>query len=217
MQPPDNFKFVVVGSGGVGKSCLTLQFAQNQFIDGHDPTIEDSYQKIVKVDGRACRLDILDTAGQEEFASMRTANMRKGQGFVLVYSITDRSSIEKISELHTQLLRIKGNDGRRIPMVLCGNKNDQEDLRKISDAEGTALASQIGATFFPTSAKTTLNVENAFTELVMLARQFGTAPCECIGACLCYDKCSECSVCRNAHATADHTFQAKKGWWCSIL
>jgi hypothetical protein len=61
----------VVGGGGVGKSALTIQFIQKHFVEEYDPTIEDSYRKQVTIDGEACLLDILDTAGQEEYASMR--------------------------------------------------------------------------------------------------------------------------------------------------
>jgi GTPase KRas protein len=60
------FKFVTLGGGGVGKSCVTLQFVQSFFTEDYDPTIEDSYRKQVAVDGKTVLLDILDTAGQEE-------------------------------------------------------------------------------------------------------------------------------------------------------
>lgn len=58
------YKLVVVGAGGVGKSALTIQLIQNHFVDEYDPTIEDSYRKQVVIDGETCLLDILDTAGK---------------------------------------------------------------------------------------------------------------------------------------------------------
>jgi small GTP-binding protein len=61
------YKLVVVGTGGVGKSALTIQLINHMFMDDYDPTIEDSYRKQVEIDGTTCLLDILDTAGQEEF------------------------------------------------------------------------------------------------------------------------------------------------------
>merc|ERR1711913_279415 len=64
------YKLVVVGAGGVGKSALTIQLIQNHFVDEYDPTIEDSYRKQVVIDGETCLLDILDTAGQEEYSTM---------------------------------------------------------------------------------------------------------------------------------------------------
>ena len=65
------YKLVIVGGGGVGKSALTIQLIQNHFIDEYDPTIEDSYRKQVTIDDETCLLDILDTAGQEEYSAMR--------------------------------------------------------------------------------------------------------------------------------------------------
>jgi Ras-related protein Rap-1A len=58
------YKIVVLGSGGVGKSALTIQFIQGSFVEKYDPTIEDSYRKHVEIDGKAAMLDILDTAGK---------------------------------------------------------------------------------------------------------------------------------------------------------
>uniref|UniRef100_A0A673JJ57 HRas proto-oncogene, GTPase n=1 Tax=Sinocyclocheilus rhinocerous TaxID=307959 RepID=A0A673JJ57_9TELE len=72
------YKLVVVGAGGVGKSALTIQLIQNHFVDEYDPTIEDSYRKQVVIDGETCLLDILDTAGQEEYSAMRDQYMRTG-------------------------------------------------------------------------------------------------------------------------------------------
>ncbi|KAJ2545791.1 RAS1 protein, partial [Coemansia sp. RSA 1933] len=61
------YKLVVVGGGGVGKSALTIQFIQSHFVDEYDPTIEDSYRKQCAIDGETAMLDVLDTAGQEEY------------------------------------------------------------------------------------------------------------------------------------------------------
>jgi len=73
----------------------------------YDPTIEDSYRKQVEIDQETCLLDILDTAGQEEFSAMRDQYMRTGQGFLCVYAITSRSSFEEISAFREQILRVK--------------------------------------------------------------------------------------------------------------
>lgn len=50
---------------------------------------------------------VLDTAGQEEFSAMREQYMRKGDGFLLVYSVTDKQSYQNIPHFHTQILRVK--------------------------------------------------------------------------------------------------------------
>merc|ERR1711902_348066 len=93
------YKIVVLGSGGVGKSALTVQFVQGIFVEKYDPTIEDSYRKQVEVDGQQCMLEILDTAGTEQFTAMRDLYMKNGQGFVLVYSITAQSTFNDLQDL----------------------------------------------------------------------------------------------------------------------
>lgn len=80
----------------MGKSALTIQFIQSYVVTDYDPTIEDSYTKQCVLDDRAGRLDILDTAGQEEFGAMREQYMRTGKGFLLVFSVTDRGRLVPI-------------------------------------------------------------------------------------------------------------------------
>ncbi|KAJ7998703.1 hypothetical protein DPEC_G00207620 [Dallia pectoralis] len=110
------YKLVVLGSGGVGKSALTVQFVQGIFVEKYDPTIEDSYRKQVEVDGQQCMLEILDTAGTEQFTAMRDLYMKNGQGFSLVYSITAQSTFNDLQDLREQILRVK--DTEDVPMIL---------------------------------------------------------------------------------------------------
>ncbi|XP_015762605.1 PREDICTED: ras-like protein RAS2 [Acropora digitifera] len=125
------YKLVVVGGGGVGKSALTIQFIQSHFVSDYDPTIEDSYRKQCVIDERVAHLDILDTAGQEEFSAMREQYMRNGEGFLLVFSVTDRASFQEIqTTFHPQILRVK--DRSEFPMILVGNKSDLEQERTVS-------------------------------------------------------------------------------------
>ncbi|KAK9494067.1 P-loop containing nucleoside triphosphate hydrolase protein [Lipomyces doorenjongii] len=132
------YKIVVLGAGGVGKSALSVQFSQGVFLDSYDPTIEDSYRKQVDIDGRACILEILDTAGVEQFTAMRELYIKNGQGFVLVYSVTDRSSLLELSKLYEQVCRIKGT--KTVPIVLAGNKCDLAHARTVPFQEGKHLA-----------------------------------------------------------------------------
>ncbi|GLD94536.1 hypothetical protein PINS_up003147 [Pythium insidiosum] len=89
------YKLVVLGSGGVGKSALTIRLVTDNFLEDYDPTIEDSYRKLSTIDGDQVVLDILDTAGQEEYTSMQDQWMREGNGFLLVYSVTSQSSFRR--------------------------------------------------------------------------------------------------------------------------
>jgi GTPase KRas protein len=163
------YKLVVVGGGGVGKSALTIQLIQNHFVDEYDPTIEDSYRKQVVIDDETCLLDILDTAGQEEYSAMRDQYMRTGEGFLCVYSITSRGSFDEISSFREQILRVKDKD--QVPMIIVGNKCDLESERQVTQSEGRDLAKSFNSPFMETSAKTRVNVEEAFFELVRLIRE----------------------------------------------
>uniref|UniRef100_A0A8C7KC54 RAP1B, member of RAS oncogene family n=2 Tax=Oncorhynchus TaxID=8016 RepID=A0A8C7KC54_ONCKI len=89
---------------------ITVQFVQGIFVEKYDPTIEDSYRKQVEVDGQQCMLEILDTAGTEQFTAMRDLYMKNGQGFALVYSITAQSTFNDLQDLREQILRVKDTD-----------------------------------------------------------------------------------------------------------
>ncbi|KAG1142349.1 hypothetical protein G6F37_007557 [Rhizopus arrhizus] len=164
------YKLVMVGGGGVGKSALTIQFIQSHFVDEYDPTIEDSYRKQCVIDSETALLDVLDTAGQEEYSAMREQYMRNGEGFLLVYSITSRMSFDEISTFYQQICRVKDRD--YFPMVLVGNKCDLESDRQVSSQEGKDLAKQFGCQFIETSAKQKINVEEAFFEVVKDIRRY---------------------------------------------
>uniref|UniRef100_A0A8C1X638 small monomeric GTPase n=1 Tax=Cyprinus carpio TaxID=7962 RepID=A0A8C1X638_CYPCA len=145
------YKLVVVGAGGVGKSALTIQLIQNHFVDEYDPTIEDSYRKQVVIDGETCLLDILDTAGQEEYSAMRDQYMRTGEGFLCVFAINNTKSFEDIHQYREQIKRVKDSDD--VPMVLVGNKCDLP-TRTVDTRQAQELARSYGIPFIETSAKT---------------------------------------------------------------
>ncbi|KAI9261735.1 ras-like protein 1 [Sporodiniella umbellata] len=164
------YKLVMVGGGGVGKSALTIQFIQSHFVDEYDPTIEDSYRKQCVIDSETALLDVLDTAGQEEYSAMREQYMRNGEGFLLVYSINSTMSFEEISTFHQQICRVKDRD--YFPMVLVGNKCDLETERQVPSQAGKDLARKFGCQFIETSAKQRINVEEAFFEVVKDIRKY---------------------------------------------
>uniref|UniRef100_A0A8C6HQF1 Related RAS viral (r-ras) oncogene n=1 Tax=Mus spicilegus TaxID=10103 RepID=A0A8C6HQF1_MUSSI len=158
--PGETHKLVVVGGGGVGKSALTIQFIQ----------VVDSYTKICTVDGIPARLDILDTAGQEEFGAMREQYMRAGNGFLLVFAINDRQSFNEVGKLFTQILRVKDRDD--FPIVLVGNKADLENQRQVLRSEASSFSASHHMTYFEASAKLRLNVDEAFEQLVRAVRKY---------------------------------------------
>lgn len=160
-----DYKLVVLGAGGVGKSCLTVQFVQGVYLDTYDPTIEDSYRKNIEIDNKVFDLEILDTAGVAQFTAMRELYIKSGMGFLLVYSVTDKQSLDELLELREQVLKIK--DSNRVPMVLVGNKADLKNERVISIEDGIEVSSRWGKVpFYETSALLRSNVDEVFIDLV---------------------------------------------------
>ena len=135
-------------------------------------------------------LEVLDTAGQEEYTALRDQWIRDGEGFVLVYSITSRSSFTRIQKFHHQIQRVKessnagsptgggylsspiqspmmmSGSGGPAPVMLVGNKSDRVTEREVSTQEGNALAKELGCDFVEASAKNCINVERAFYDVV---------------------------------------------------
>ncbi|WPH03237.1 ras-domain-containing protein [Acrodontium crateriforme] len=151
------YHIAVLGSGGVGKSCLTTQFVQGVFVERYDPTIEDSYRKHIDVDGRNVMLEIMDTAGTEQFTAMRDMYIRMGQGFLLVFSITSMSSLHELISLREEIIKAKGD--AQFPMVLVGNKSDLEDDRRVTRTKAFQLSQSWGnIPYYETSARRDANV-----------------------------------------------------------
>jgi GTPase KRas len=160
-----DYRLTVLGEGAVGKSAITIQFIQNVYIDDYDPTIEDSYRKQVTIDKEECILQILDTAGQEEFYSaMRDRYMRSTEAFICVYSITSCATLHALSAYREQFLRVKDVD--KVPMILVGNKCDLENARVVSVEEGKRYAKNFDCPFIETSAKTNHNIQKVFFTVV---------------------------------------------------
>lgn len=148
-------------------------------------------------------LEVLDTAGQEEYTALRDQWIRDGEGFVLVYSISSRASFTRIKQFHHQIQRVKESaalgsptyPGSPIsaasipvpsgpaPVMLVGNKCDRVTEREVSVQEGSALAKELRCDFVEASAKNCTNVEKAFYDVVrQLRRQRANGPASRGGA-----------------------------------
>merc|ERR1712100_492039 len=114
-------------------------------------------------------LEILDTAGQEEFTALRDQWIRDCEGFIIIYSITGRNSFNQVTAFRNQVLKVKDTD--TIPLMLVGNKCDLDDKREVETSEGEELAKKFNCQFKETSAKTRENVEESFYDLVREIRR----------------------------------------------
>nr|AAA21447.1 ras homologue 2 [Entamoeba histolytica] len=163
----NTYKLVMLGGGAVGKSAITVQLVSGHFVQIYDPTIEDSYRTSISVDGEMVSLDILDTAGQEEYSALRDQYMRSGDGYVIVYSITSTTSFLEANGFREQLYRVLDKDvSEHVSIALCGNKYDLENERQVETAEAKKLADEWKVLFFETSAKAKINITETFQALV---------------------------------------------------
>nr|CAE18160.1 Ral protein [Echinococcus multilocularis] len=173
-QQQQNFvKLIVAGVGGVGKSALTLYFMYDEFVKDYEPTRADSYRKKISFGSEDVQLHILDTAGQEDYAGIRDTFYRNSEGFLLVSDLTDRQSFTSLGEFVDQILRVKRSD--RVPMLICGNKVDLTENRRVSQEEAEDFCRKCHVPYLETSAKTNTNVEKAFLTLAREVYQLKVA------------------------------------------
>ncbi|GAA6034764.1 hypothetical protein JCM8097_001158 [Rhodosporidiobolus ruineniae] len=171
-MPLPEYKIVVMGGGGVGKSALTVRFVHSMFVEKYDPTIEDSYRRNLTVDGITVALEVLDTAGTEQFMSLSTLYMKSGDGFLLVFSLTSMESVSELHNIQEQIQRIKeastlpGQPQPRVPLVLVGNKLDLVQERQVPREVAINLSRAWGGVpFYETSARKEINVNEIFEDL----------------------------------------------------
>ncbi|NXP53077.1 DIRA2 protein, partial [Heliornis fulica] len=169
-EQSNDYRVVVFGAGGVGKSSLVLRFVKGTFRESYIPTIEDTYRQVISCDKSICTLQITDTTGSHQFPAMQRLSISKGHAFVLVYSITSRQSLEELKPIYEQICQIKG-DVESIPIMLVGNKNDENQNREVDSSEGEAMAKKWKCAFMETSAKLNHNVKELFQELLNLEKR----------------------------------------------
>eukprot|EP00180_Rhodochaete_pulchella_P003630 Plantae.Rhodophyta-Rhodochaete_pulchella.ctg6385.p1 GENE.Plantae.Rhodophyta-Rhodochaete_pulchella.ctg6385~~Plantae.Rhodophyta-Rhodochaete_pulchella.ctg6385.p1 ORF type:complete len:237 (-),score=39.51 Plantae.Rhodophyta-Rhodochaete_pulchella.ctg6385:127-738(-) len=160
----EQFKIVLVGNSGVGKSSILLRFTDDVF-DDLPPTIGVDFKvKSMKVDGKNVKMTLWDTAGQERFRTLTSAYYRGAHGIILVYDVTKRESFDALSG--TWLKEVETYCTRdAVVKMLVGNKVDK-DGRQVSRQEGSDFARAASTLFVESSAKTTLGVQQCFEELI---------------------------------------------------
>ena len=131
---------------------------------GHDATIEDRYKKRVTIDNQLYNIEILDTAGEDDYQNMMDMWINFGEGFLLVFAINDKESFNILRSKRERIL--KGKHGKEVPMLLVGNKKDLRD-RQVNSDEAKQLADSWGIEYIETSAKTNENCKEAFERLAV--------------------------------------------------
>ena len=161
-----SIKVGMFGGGGVGKTSITLQFVKGEFTDGYIPTIEDEFIKTIDFEGEPVSIEIIDTAGQDDFQAMRYRNMGSVEGFILVYSILDPVSISSLKEIHQEALLAKSVSS--IPCIIAANKCDLRDANSVPVEEGEKLGKELGCQVLETSAKENKNIQELYDGILKI-------------------------------------------------
>ncbi|KAB7494839.1 UNVERIFIED_CONTAM: hypothetical protein RMT77_008495 [Armadillidium vulgare] len=169
-EQSNDYRVVVFGAGGVGKSSLVLRFVKGTFRESYIPTIEDTYRQVITCNKNICTLQITDTTGSHQFPAMQRLSISKGHAFILVYSVTSRQSLQELQPIWDVIKEIKGAELDNIPVMLVGNKCDEQESRQVPTSLGENQAKAWKTNFMETSAKTNHNVKELFQELLNMEK-----------------------------------------------
>lgn len=154
------FKLLLIGDSGVGKTCVLFRFSEDQFNSTFISTIGIDFKiRTIELDDKKIKLQIWDTAGQERFRTITTAYYRGAMGIMLVYDITNQKSFDNIKNW---IRNIEEHASADVEKMVLGNKCDMDDKRVVSKESGETLAVEYGIKFMETSAKASINVDEAF-------------------------------------------------------
>ncbi|XP_052785927.1 ras-related protein Rab-8A isoform X1 [Mya arenaria] len=160
---PLTIKVLIIGDSAVGKTSLMFRYCDNTYSPIFISTIGIDFKiRTIELDGKKIKLQIWDTAGQERFRTITTAYYRGAMGIMLVYDITNEKSFDNI---RNWIRNIEEHASRDVEKMILGNKCDMNDKRQVSKERGEQLAIEHGIKFMETSAKASINVEEAFFTL----------------------------------------------------
>ena len=175
-----DIKIITLGDSRVGKTSLIIKYIENKFSTTFVTTMgfDIKNKQITLKDGTEAKLMIFDTAGQERFKSLAENYIRKANGILLVYDISEKQSFQNIENWMDS---IKENSNE-LPIILIGNKSDLNDERQVSFEEGQQKADEFGCPFYETSCKTGDNVNKCFIELSeLIYEKIGKKPTQKCG------------------------------------
>ena len=166
MTKIEDIKIITLGNSAVGKSSFILKYTDNSFSQEYLSTLGVDYKhkKIKLKNGKDVRVRIFDTAGQERFKSVSLSFIRKADGVILMYDISDLDSFKAVDNW---IKSIRETGKEKLPIILVGNKCDLSDnKRKISLVEGQDKANEFQIPFYETSCKDGINIKEVFEKLV---------------------------------------------------
>ncbi|XP_029325854.1 GTPase RhebL1 isoform X1 [Mus caroli] len=161
-------KVAILGYRSVGKTSLAHQFVEGEFLEGYDPTVENTYSKTVTLGKDEFHLHLVDTAGQvpvaDEYSILPYSLIIGVHGYVLVYSVTSLRSFQIVKNLYQKLH--EGHGKTRLSVLLVGNKADLSPEREVQAVEGKKLAESWGAMFMESSARDNQLTQDVFIKVI---------------------------------------------------
>jgi len=166
------YRILILGAGGVGKSAVTHRYVDNKFLDVYDPTVEDSFYKTVnRPDGSTVELEIVDTAGYDQFVGFKDIQIKEADGVVLVGSYDSLESLQMIRLLSREVARAH-EESYKIPASIFVNKSDLQ-AREVNSNALRALQDDCQIKIMATSARLNRGVEEGFDNLIAKLVQYG--------------------------------------------
>lgn len=157
------FKLLLIGDSGVGKSCLLLRFSDDTYTESYISTIGVDFKiRTIELEGKQVKLQIWDTAGQERFRTITSSYYRGAHGIIVVYDVTDMASFANVKQWLQEIDRYACES---VNKLLVGNKCDLITKKAVDFNTAREFADGLGIPFLETSAKTSTNVEEAFTAM----------------------------------------------------
>ena len=157
-------KFVIIGDSGVGKSNILLRYINNTFSDEFKATVGVEFgAKNLEINKRIYRVQIWDTAGQENFRSIARAYYKNSVCACIVYDITNRASFDSVQSWIDDCSK---QTPKTVLLILIGNKNDLKEKREVQYEEGEEFAKKRNMIFLETSAKTGNNISDIFEKSI---------------------------------------------------
>ncbi|XP_074125343.1 EF-hand calcium-binding domain-containing protein 4B [Sminthopsis crassicaudata] len=168
-SPDRLFKIIFVGNSSVGKSSFMRRFCEDRFCPGTSATVGLDYQvKTVKVDKSQVALQLWDTAGQERYRCITQQFFRKADGVIVMYDITAKQTFISIRQWLTS---VEEAVGENIPILLLGNKVDNEKEREVPLGNGERLAKENDLIFYECSAYSGYNVKESLLHLARILKE----------------------------------------------
>src|SRR3990167_6872110 len=156
-------KFGVFGSNGVGKTLYAMKFGKCEINHDLELLSDGMYTQEIDHQGGKIMVEVCDIGGGDRFSAIRNLYLTASEGFILMYSVTNRYSFSALTSLIEWVASIK--EVENTPLVIVGNKCDLEEDRVVSTEEGLRYAEKYHSPFYETSAKFHINIDEALAEL----------------------------------------------------